>query len=216
MGDPAGIGPEVIVGAWASDQLHNHARLLVVGHPEIMRRAAALCKQDVRVVAINPSEPLDSVSSDQRTIPCLTAVGDDVLAVPIGRVDARAGEAAFQAVQIAARLALDGSVDGIVTAPLSKAALHAAGHHYPGHTELLAELCGVTDFAMMLYLSREQGAGSREQEGNGNKLKLQLHAPRSASSGLGVVHVTLHQSLRSVFADLTPTRSSPSAGWSTA
>ena len=83
-----------------------------------------------------------------------------MLDVPPGRVDARAGEAAYQAVRIAAELALDKKVDAIVTAPLSKAALHAAGHHYPGHTELLAEMCGVTDFAMMLYLCRPGGRAS--------------------------------------------------------
>jgi 4-hydroxythreonine-4-phosphate dehydrogenase len=103
--------------------------------------------------------------------------------MPVGQVDARAGEAAFQAVHAGARLALENQVDGIVTAPLSKAALHAAGHHYPGHTELFAELCGVTDFAMMLYLPAGEAVRSPH--------------------GLGVVHVTLHQSLRSVFADLT-------------
>ena len=75
-----------------------------------------------------------------------------------------------------------GDADGIVTAPLSKAALHAAAHFYPGHTELLADLCGVNDFAMMLYLP--PGAAVR------------------GPAGLGVAHVTLHQSLRSVFRDL--------------
>jgi 4-hydroxythreonine-4-phosphate dehydrogenase len=99
-------------------------------------------------------------------------------------VDARAGEAAFQAVWRAAELALSREIDGIVTAPLSKAALHAAGHVYPGHTELLAEMCGASEFAMMLYLP--PGPLVR------------------APSGLGVAHVTLHQSLRSIFGDLTP------------
>ena len=72
--------------------------------------------------------------------------------LPVGQVDAQAGEAAYQAVRLPPTWALEKKIDGIVTAPLSKAALHAAGHHYPGHTELLAEICGVTDFAMMLYL----------------------------------------------------------------
>ena len=90
----------------------------------------------------------------------------------------------IRCVTAAVRLALEKQIDGIVTAPLSKAALHAAGHHYPGHTELLAEMCGVNDFAMMLYLPPGE----------------QVRGP----VGLGVAHVTLHQSLRSVFADLTP------------
>jgi 4-hydroxythreonine-4-phosphate dehydrogenase len=75
-------------------------------------------------------------------------------------------------------LALDGQVDGVTTAPLSKAALWRAGHHYPGHTELLAQLCGVDTFAMMLYLPPGEA----------------VRGP----AGLGVVHVTLHAALRTV------------------
>ena len=75
------------------------------------------------------------------------------------------------------------AIDAITTAPLHKAALWQAGHHYPGHTELLAELCGVSDFAMMLYLPPDA----------------QIRGP----AGLGVVHVTLHMALRNVFAAIT-------------
>ena len=78
---------------------------------------------------------------------------------------------------------LAGEVDGIVTAPLHKEALQRAGHPYPGHTELLAELCGVRDFAMMLYLA----SGGR------------IISP----AGLTVVHVTLHTALRNVFDEMT-------------
>jgi 4-hydroxythreonine-4-phosphate dehydrogenase len=71
----------------------------------------------------------------------------------------------------------------MVTAPLNKAALWAAGHRYPGHTEILAELCGVKDFAMMLYLGPD--------------------AFQNRSAGLGVAHVTLHTALRDVFKQLS-------------
>jgi 4-hydroxythreonine-4-phosphate dehydrogenase len=184
MGDPAGIGPEVIVAAWSDPLLHTRVRPLVIGHPEILRRAARLLKRDLEVVEVNQDAVLNSRwDADLRTIGCLTACDENVLDVPPGQVDARAGKAAYQTVRAVARLALDRQVDAIVTAPLSKAALHAAGHHYPGHTELLAEMCGVADFAMMLYLPPGDA----------------VRGP----SGLGVVHVTLHQSLRSVFGDLT-------------
>jgi 4-hydroxythreonine-4-phosphate dehydrogenase len=83
----------------------------------------------------------------------------------------------------AARLAIEGQVDAITTAPLHKVALHQAGHDYPGHTELLAELCGVRDFAMMLYLAHDERI--------------------RGSGGLGVVHVTLHTALRNVFEELS-------------
>jgi 4-hydroxythreonine-4-phosphate dehydrogenase len=184
MGDLAGVGPEVIVGAWPDARIHERVRPIVLGHPEIVRRAGSLLRRDVKILEIASAEPLSEVSTGPDTIPCLRVGSDDVLDVPAGRVDARAGEAAYLAVRLATQLALDRVIDGIVTAPINKLALHAAGHYYPGHTELLAEMCGVRDFAMMLYLPP------------GTAVK--------SSHGLGVAHVTLHQSLRSVFADLSP------------
>lgn len=180
MGDPAGVGPEVIVAAWPQAALHAASRLLVVGHPEILRRAARLWASPLEIVEIaSPEEARPSPA----LLPCLKAVDDEALAAPQCAVDARNGEAAYLALVAAANLALAGRIDGITTAPLNKAALWEAGHNYPGHTELLAELCGVEDFAMMLYLAHDE----------------QIRAP----AGLGVVHVTLHMALRDVFANLT-------------
>jgi 4-hydroxythreonine-4-phosphate dehydrogenase len=184
MGDPAGVGPEVIVAAWDDPSVHARIRPLVLGHPEIMRRAAQLLKRKLEVIGLDEqSVKRCDWPADPATMAVLPTCGNDVLDVVPGHVDARAGEGAYQSVCAATKLALGRQVDAIVTAPLSKAALHASGHHYPGHTELLAEICGVADFAMMLYLP--PGTAVR------------------GPSGLGVVHVTLHQSLRSVFADLT-------------
>jgi 4-hydroxythreonine-4-phosphate dehydrogenase len=152
-----------------------------------LRRAAKLLNRDVRIVDVASVSSVNT--GDPNVIPCLSTGDDEALNVPPGVVDARAGEAAYQAVCAAARLAIERQVDGIVTAPLSKAALHAAGHHYPGHTELLAEMCGVRDFAMMLWLGKDTATRS-EVRG-------------ATSDGLGVVHVTLHQALRSVFDDLS-------------
>ena len=184
MGDPAGIGPEVIVGAWSDRGIHEHLRLVVIGHAEILRRAAQLLNRKLDVIEIAASASLEPADSRPDVLPCINASGDEVLQVPVGHVDRRAGEAAYQAVRLAAKWAIESKVAGLVTAPLSKAALQAAGHKYPGHTELLAEICGVSDFAMMLYLPPGQ----------------QIRSP----NGLGVAHVTLHQSMRSVFDDLTP------------
>lgn len=184
MGDAAGIGPEVIAAAWTQAEVHDQFLPLVVGHPDIMRRAAGLLGLRIDVVEWDLARvKLGQWPADAQTMPCFNVCENDVLDVPIGEDDARAGQAAFKCVGAATQLALDGQVDALVTAPLSKAALQAAGHNYPGHTELLAELCGVTDYAMMLYLP--PGKAVR------------------AEAGLGVVHVTLHQSLRSVFHDLT-------------
>ena len=181
MGDPAGIGPEVIVGAWSDPRIHTWCQPLVVGHPEVLRRACQLVAPRMRVSEI--SSPEDAAPSAD-LIPCLTACRPDANDVPVGQVDARGGQAAFDALIAAASLALAGRIEAIVTAPLSKAALWEAGHHYPGHTELLAELCGVDDFAMMLYLAPDEIVRS--------------------PAGLGVVHVTLHMSVRNALAALTP------------
>jgi 4-hydroxythreonine-4-phosphate dehydrogenase len=203
MGDAAGVGPEVIVGAWDRPEIHEAARPLVVGHGEIMRRAVWLLQRDVTVVDVDSSDRFDEVVTNPSTMPCLRGCDDGVLKVAAGQVDPRSGEAAYQAVRLAARLALESRVDGIVTAPLSKAALHAAGHEYPGHTELLAELCGVSDFAMMLYLQKGVGCRVSGVRGDNPVFSDTRHLTADTSLSLGIVHVTLHQSLRSVFADLT-------------
>jgi 4-hydroxythreonine-4-phosphate dehydrogenase len=181
MGDAAGIGPEVIVGAWARPEIWESARPFVVGHPDVLRRAIQLLKSNVQVVEFDPTAASADAwpASDAHHLACWNVCPDDVLEVPAGTVDRRSGEAAYQCVVAATQLVQKGGADGVVTAPLSKAALHAAAHFYPGHTELLAELCGVRDFAMMLYLP--PGAEVR------------------GAAGLGVAHVTLHQALRTVF-----------------
>jgi 4-hydroxythreonine-4-phosphate dehydrogenase len=183
MGDPAGVGPEVIVGAWNNGQIHDTTRPVVLGHPEILRRAARLLKRDLQIVELDRSTPLERAVANPNILSCIKACGDAVVDIPVGKLSADAGEAAYQTVRLAADWAIQKKVAGIVTAPLSKAALHAAGHKYPGHTELLAEICAVKEFAMMLYLPP------------GDEVR--------APSGLGVAHVTLHQSMRSVFDDMT-------------
>jgi 4-hydroxythreonine-4-phosphate dehydrogenase len=184
MGDPAGIGPEVIARAWADPVLHEHVQPFIIGQNEVMRRAVKLVGSDLKFHEINSPEQVEPIACGFDSAPIIDVCPDDLAKVPIGEVSPQAGEAAYQCVTAATRWALEKRIDAIVTAPLSKAALHAAGHYYPGHTELLAEMCGTRDFAMMLYLPPGE----------------QVRSPQ----GLGVAHVTLHQSLRSVFADLTP------------
>jgi 4-hydroxythreonine-4-phosphate dehydrogenase len=148
-----------------------------------MRRATELVERNIELIPLNSIDRLSPISGPH-VMPIVNVCGDSAAAVLPSAIDARAGEAAFQCVTAAVHWALDKRIDGIVTAPISKSALHAAGHFYPGHTELLAEMCGVREFAMMLYLPPSE----------------QVRSPH----GLGVAHVTLHQSLRSVFANLTP------------
>ena len=180
LGDPAGIGPEIIVGAWTETVVHEWCRPVVVGHPEIIRRAVDLWQTGLTVLEIDSPEAAEP-SPD--VIPCIPCGSSDVLDVAPGTLDARAGQAAYDAIMTAIRLAIDGRVQAIVTAPLQKEALHRAGHDYPGHTELLAQACGVDDYAMMLYLGPSE----------------EVLSP----AGLAVVHVTLHTALKNVFGQLT-------------
>jgi 4-hydroxythreonine-4-phosphate dehydrogenase len=153
---------------------------VVVGHPEILRRATRLVDRPAEIVEIDDPR---AAESSPTVISCLRVGSDSVLDAPPARIDARGGQAAYDALLRAFELAHSGQIDAIVTAPLNKAALWASGHRYPGHTEILAELCGVKDFAMMLYL----GPG----------------AFQNRSTGLGVAHVTLHTALRDVFDQLS-------------
>ena len=113
-----------------------------------------------------------------RGIPCWNPIDNTAAQVDSGAIDRRAGAAAYEYLLAAASAALSGLVDAITTAPLNKAALHLAEHPYPGHTEILAEACKVDDFGMMLYLPPGRT----------------IESP----NGLGVVHTTLHTSIRSV------------------
>jgi 4-phospho-D-threonate 3-dehydrogenase / 4-phospho-D-erythronate 3-dehydrogenase len=180
IGDPAGIGPEVIAAAWSERKIFDWCRPFVVGHPAILQRAVTLI--DSPAVVREITAPKDA-SSSSKSIDCLPTGSNEVLEVRPGTIDARAGQAAYVAIVEAIELALAGAVDGIVTAPIHKAALRRAGYAYPGHTELLAERCGVRDFAMMLYLGHDD----------------HVRGP----TGLGVAHVTLHTALRDVFSQLT-------------
>jgi 4-hydroxythreonine-4-phosphate dehydrogenase len=180
MGDPAGVGPEVIVRAWRDARVHEWCRPFVVGHPAMLERAVSLLGLPVSIRVIDSIEAADASTT---VIDCLPACSDNVLEIEPGTIDPRAGQAAYDAAILAIELAQAGAIDCVVTAPLHKAALWQAGHTYPGHTELFADRCGVRDFAMMLYLGHDE----------------QVQGP----AGLGVAHVTLHMALHDVFAHLT-------------
>src|SRR4051812_32613387 len=125
LGDPAGVGPETVVGAWADRSWHEACRGVVVGHPQILERAVRLMKSPARVVPVSST---DEVESGLDVIPCWACGSDDVLDVKPGTIDPRGGQAAYDALVTAARMALAGEVDALTTAPLHKAALWQAGH----------------------------------------------------------------------------------------
>lgn len=151
MGDACGIGPEIVLKACAA--LDGAVPLVVYGDPGVLRRQADAFGLAVRVEAVDapPAHPAPAERRADERVPvrvvACSALPPDL---PAGRVDARAGRAAHDAVVRAARDALAHRVSAVVTAPLHKEALAAAGVRHPGHTELLAELAGVRDVRMML------------------------------------------------------------------
>ncbi|MBV8044672.1 D-threonate 4-phosphate dehydrogenase [Pluralibacter sp.] len=174
MGDPAGIGPEIIIKALMNEELSG-APVVVVGCVQTLRRIMAL-----QVTPQAELRVIDCVAQAQ-FVPGIINVIDEPLAEPEnlmpGVVQAQAGDLAYRCIKRATTLALRGEVNAIATAPLNKEALHLAGHNYPGHTELLAQLTNSADYAMVLYTEK-----------------------------LKVIHVTTHVALRKFLDTLSEAR----------
>ncbi|MFM8497480.1 MAG: 4-hydroxythreonine-4-phosphate dehydrogenase PdxA [Planctomycetia bacterium] len=173
-GDPAGIGPEVVLAAWARSPAHDAARLRVVA-------PRALVEETLASTPGLPALAVEAVGADDQRqsradLVLVVEPAGSCGPVPRGRISAAGGAAAIAALETAFALVRDRHAHAIVTGPLNKAAIHAAGHDVPGHTEWLARACGLPDAAasMMLWLPAAAGG----------------------SHGLGVVHATLHESLR--------------------
>lgn len=177
MGDPAGIGPEIIA-KWAMGAMARNRHVqpfVVLGDVGTLQRAAAMVGTALQVRTVGDELEGLHDALQQGALPVLQACAPLPADLPMGRVNAHAGAAAHACVQRAIDLALAGRVAGIVTAPLHKEALRAAGVMHPGHTEMLAERAGTTDFAMML-----------------------------ANGELRVLLVSIHMALRDAIAAVTP------------
>lgn len=167
LGDPAGIGPEI-----AAKATRSLAGLRRAGRAEfiLLGSAAALARAETTL-------GLPATDEDGQPFHTVVDVGPVDAPVVVGQVSAAGGEWAYRAVERAARMVQAGEADAIVTGPLSKEALHLAGHHFEGHTELLAHLTGQRDAVMML-----------------------------AHGDMHVTHVTTHCALADVPGRITPTR----------
>jgi len=146
MGDGAGIGPEVIVPAVLDAGILAECRPVVVGDAVRLRQAAEIVGVQADIAVIQDVE--DAVFSPGRVnVIDLNLLPEDL---PWGQLSPVAGHAAYEYIRVASELAMAGKVQAICTAPLNKEALHAAGHIFPGHTELLASLTGTEEVSMML------------------------------------------------------------------
>jgi 4-phospho-D-threonate 3-dehydrogenase / 4-phospho-D-erythronate 3-dehydrogenase len=148
IGDVAGIGPEITAKALLRHPELRHAcRPIAIGDAGALRRAVIVIGGDPAAVRVLDAP---SQSSNDPTVLEVIQEGPAVGHVAAGTVSAEAGDAAAKYVMRACALARAGAIDGIVTAPLNKEAMHAAGHHWPGHTELLAHEFGVTRYSLVL------------------------------------------------------------------
>ena len=146
MGDGAGVGPEVTVGALVAENAYRDCRPVVIGDTYRLRlgaKALGVAADIVEVASVGEAvfEPGRINVIDPKLLPA---------DLPWGQESAEAGNAAYHYIRIACELGMSGQVQGICTAPLNKAALHKAGHIYPGHTELLAHFMGIEEVSMML------------------------------------------------------------------
>ena len=164
MGDPAGIGPEIIASALARDAVHDLCRPVVIGDSSVMKNATGYAGGRL---GVRPISQVGQARFDRHTMDVFDLRNVDVERLELGKVSAIAGHAAFEAVRHMIELAKAGDIAATVTAPIHKEALVAAGHHFPGHTEIFAHFTGTSDFTMML-----------------------------AAGNLRVAHVSTHVSLR--------------------
>lgn len=169
LGDVAGIGPEIVIRSWP--ELCKNSIPIVVGDGGILAKVTRLLKREYTLREIgDPQEAM----GDPQTLEWIQGSSQDLSQVRFGEVQACAGQAAYDFLCRAIDLTLSKQADAIVTAPLHKEGLHAAGLSYPGHTEILADRTGTKEFAMVLY-----------------------------GDGIAVAHVTLHMALRDVFGKLS-------------
>jgi 4-hydroxythreonine-4-phosphate dehydrogenase len=146
MGDPAGIGPEICLQLLNDPALSARCIPVVFGDAGVLRRVAAKLQLPCTVPVLGATDWAGNLCGPA----IVDLAGIDSAGVIPGRVDARCGEAAFRYVIAAIEAGLAGQVDAVATAPLNKEALHAAGHKYPGHTEIFAERMQASRACMML------------------------------------------------------------------
>ncbi len=174
MGDAAGIGPEIIVRALDRAETYALARPLVIGDFDVFQATLDGMKAPLTLHGV---ESVTQAFFRVGTIDLLNLNNIQLNELTPRQICPAAGRAAVECVMKAIDLAMSGSVDAIVTAPLHKEAMDQAGYHYPGHTEILAERTGTEDYRMMLV-----------------------------SGGLRVVLVTIHVALRKALDMIDPDR----------
>ncbi|MDF0665368.1 MAG: 4-hydroxythreonine-4-phosphate dehydrogenase PdxA [Nitrospira sp.] len=147
MGDPAGIGPEVIAKALSGARLHNVCRPIVIGSLPVMERTIKALKLKQRILPVAGHEPM---MPQRETVAVLDPLETPLGTFKPGIAAAETGAASVAFIKKAVELAQLGCIEGMVTAPINKEAINMAGCRYPGHTELLADLTHANESGMMI------------------------------------------------------------------
>jgi len=153
MGDPAGIGPEIVLKALKDPHVLKESRLLVVGHRDWLAETAHSLGLVASFSRLHTVRPKGENRLHKIPSPALWHEGETRLrGIRVGETSASAGKASLTYVRRAARLALSGQVDAVVTAPIHKVSWDLAGIDCPGHTEFLADLCQARDYMMAFFI----------------------------------------------------------------
>jgi 4-phospho-D-threonate 3-dehydrogenase / 4-phospho-D-erythronate 3-dehydrogenase len=147
MGDITGIGPEIIIKALSDEGIYDFCRPLVVGDLPALAKAREICRADL---TLHETAAPGGGRFRPGTVDILVMSRLDQSSLFYGQPTPASGAAMVEYILQAVDLTLSGQAGAVVTAPISKAAMHLGGYHYPGHTELLAERCQAPEFAMML------------------------------------------------------------------
>jgi 4-hydroxythreonine-4-phosphate dehydrogenase len=147
MGDPAGIGPEIIIKTLALKEVYDQCNPIIVGDAAILEKEAAFLNIPLKINAI---QSIDEAKFKHGIIDVYDLKNVKLNELEAGVVSAMAGKAAFEAVVKVIELAIANEIDATVTAPLNKESIHKAGHKFSGHTEIYAHYTNTSKFAMLL------------------------------------------------------------------
>lgn len=173
MGDPAGIGPEIIAKALSKSEIYDVCRPVLVGHKEVMSQALSITGLSMK---LNPIATPSEGEFTSGIIDIIHLDNVDMEELKMGEVQGMCGQAAFDYIQTCIEFANEGVVDAFATAPINKESLKAANVPYIGHTEMLAGLTGVEDpltmfevrslriFFLTRHLSLKEAIGQMTKE----------------------------------------------------
>ncbi len=205
MGDPAGIGPEILLRAVSHSGITEICRPLAVGDASLLSKVEnTIVKENIKIVPLNSEDEVGEAGFEYGSLTVLDLGNVDVDRLVYGKVSPECGKAAFEYIKKTIELALAGTVDGTVTGPIHKQALRQAGMEYAGHTEIYADLTGTKEYAMMLvddtfrvvhvstHVSLREAVDRVKKErilsvialADKTLKKLGIHSPRIAVAGL--------------------------------